>query len=284
MLSLTLLAALCALGSAMAHAVMSLLTKRSGDTLVFRSVMFIFSGLFALPVIAVYGVPRLEVWPFILASAGFMWVFNLMMISAFERGDMNLVYPVMRGAAPALIGVVAWIALGEPLGVWAMLGLAISCAALLAFAWPEKGGTPKASALGFALVSATMTAGYTVVDAAGVRLADNIIMYAAWIYVMSMLTVTVTAILRRGWTRYVTLARVEWRAAFWGSIGGIASYLLALWAYSNAPVAPMAALRETSIVFGAILAALILKEGFGRRRIVLALLLAGGLAILQLAG
>ncbi|WP_440958538.1 EamA family transporter [Oceanicaulis sp. LC35] len=275
------LAALAALVSAMAHAGMALYTKRAEDTLTFRALSNIFSALWLSPVLFLFPVPGWEVWRFLILGAALIWAFNMLMISAFRRGSMNLVYPVMRGAAPAIAGLFAFVFLGEPLSPLAILGLSAASAAIIAFAWPEKGGAPKAAAIGFALSAAMMTASYTVNDASGVRAAGSALLYAAWFFVLSATSLTLTAWVRRG-DQLPAIARTELRGAVIGSFFNVTTYGLALYAYANAPVAPMAALRETSVVFGAILAALILKEPLGVRRIALAVVLALGLAAIQL--
>ena len=275
------LAALAALISAMAHAGMALFTKRAEDTLTFRGVSMIFSAIWLSPVLFLYPVPDWETWRFLLLGAGLIWAFNMLMISAFRRGSMNLVYPVMRGAAPAVAGLFAFLFLDEPLSPLAIMGLSVASAAIIAFAWPEKGGAPKAAAIGFALSAAVMTASYTVNDASGVRAAGSALIYAAWFFVLSAITLVLTAWIRRG-DQLVRIVRSELKRGFYASFFNITTYGLALYAYANAPVAPMAALRETSVVFGAIVAALILKEPLGVRRIVLAVVLALGLAAIQL--
>jgi drug/metabolite transporter (DMT)-like permease len=203
------------------------------------------------------------------------------MISAFQRGSMNLVYPVMRGAAPALAGMFAWLILGEPLSLVAILGLAIASAAIIAFSWPERGAAPKAAAIAFALCAAVMTAMYTVNDASGVRAAGSPLIYLAWHFWLITIALSATVLVRRGAKAWGAV-KTEFRSAFFSSFFNITTYDLALYAYANAPVAPMAALRETSIVFGAILAAFVLKEPFGLKRGVLAIVLALGLVALQL--
>lgn len=279
--AIPLLATLAALGSAVAHSGMALFTKRASDTLTFRAVSMVFSAALLSPILILAPFPDWEVWRFLLLGAGVIWAFNMLMISAFRAGEMNLVYPVMRGAAPALAGIGAWLVLGEALSVTAVIGLSVASAAIIAFAWPERGGAPKAAALAFALSAACMTALYTVNDAAGARAASSPFVYAAWFFVLSALTLGATALVRRG-RQIIPAARAEMKGAAISSLFNVTTYGLALYAYTNAPVAPMAALRETSIVFGAILAALVLKETFGARRIALAGVLAAGLAALQL--
>jgi len=275
-----LIALLAALGSAMAHAGMTLFTKQARDMLVFRAVTMSICAILMIPVLVLAPFPPWEAWRFLLLGAVIIWAFNMLMISAMTRGQMNLVYPVMRGAAPALAGLFAVIVLNEPLSPLSMAGLALASAALVAFAWPERGGAPKAAALAFALSAAVMTASYTVNDASGVRAAGSTLSYLAWFFVLSAATLTATAVIRRG-RRFVVQARPELRRAALSSLFNITTYGLALYALSMAPVAPVAAVRETSIVFGAILAALVLKEPFGVRRALLAAALVGALALLH---
>ncbi|MGY6628266.1 MAG: EamA family transporter [Oceanicaulis sp.] len=275
-----LIALLAALGSAMAHAGMTLFTKQARDMLVFRAVTMLLCAILLCPLLVLTPFPPWEAWRFLLLGAGIIWAFNMLMISAMTRGQMNLVYPVMRGAAPALAGLFAAIVLDEPLSPLSVLGLALASAALAAFAWPERGGAPKAAALAFALSAAVMTASYTVNDASGVRAAGSTLSYLAWFFVLSATTLTATALVRRG-RRFTAQARPELRRAAMSSVFNITTYGLALYAFSIAPVAPIAAVRETSIVFGAVLAALVLKEPFGVRRALLAVVLAGALALLH---
>lgn len=272
--------ALAMLGSALAHAGMTLLTKRAQDRLVFRALSLIFVALLMLPWLVFQPVPGWEVWRFLLLSSVTIWAFNMWLIAAFERGEMNLVYPVMRGSAPALATLAAYIFLGEAVSLWQLLGLAIASSALVGFAWPEKDGTPKAQILLFALAAACMTASYTVIDAAGVRASGHVMIYTGWFFVLSGITIGTTAVIRRG-PRVWALVRQETRPAATSMLFNLTTYGLALYAYSIAPVAPMAALRETSIVFGALLAALVLKEPFGLKRIGLAVLLVTGLVVMQ---
>jgi drug/metabolite transporter (DMT)-like permease len=193
---------------------------------------------------------------------------------------MNLVYPVMRGAAPALAGLAALVFLGEELRLIEMAGLGIATLAIIGFAWPESTRIPKAAALGFAGLAASMTALYSVNDASGVRATGNALGYLGWFFLLTCWPITVAALVRRG-RRWPAIALYELKRGTLAGMVGAASYGFALFALAIAPVAPMAAMRETSVVFGAVLAALVLKEPFGRRRILLAILLAAGLVLLQ---
>lgn len=268
------------LGSAMTHAVMGMLTKSSSDKLVFRSVMMSTSAVLFLPLLFLLPPPPAEAWPFLIMGMGLHFVFQMSMISAFERGDMNLVYPVMRGAAPALAALFAFLILGETLSMLQIAGLALASATIIGFAWPDRSKAPKVTALAFAALAALMTALYSVNDASGVRATGNPLTYLAWFSLVTALPILVTALVRRG-RRWPNLARRQFRSAAPAAVLGAASYGLALFAFSIAAIGPMAAMRETSVVFGAILAALILKEPFGIKRSLLAIFLAAGLVLLQ---
>lgn len=273
-------AVLAMLGSALTHSGMTLLTKKAKDKLVFRGLTLAFVGLAFLPWLLTQPLPSWEVWRFLIAGAVVIWAFNMLLIAAFTEGEMNLAYPVMRGSAPALAAIVAFVFLGETVSPGQMLGLAIATAALIGFAWPEKDGKPKLKLIILALSAACMTAAYSVIDAAGVRESGRVLVYLGWFFVLSVVTILPTAMIRRG-KDFWAAARQEARPALFSTVFNTSTYGLALLAYAHAPVAPMAALRETSIVFGAILAALVLKESFGLRRIALAICLAGGLVLLQ---
>lgn len=268
------------LGSALAHAIMSMFNKRAGDILVFRGLFLGLSAVWLFPIILINPIPSWEVFRFLLLTAVVTYAFNMLLVAAFMRGEMNLVYPVMRGASPALTGVLAVIVLSEPLSPLSLIGLLIASLALIGFAWPERGGLPKRDALLFALAASVMTAIYSVSDASGVRELGDPVLYLAWFALLNASSLLLTTILRRP-GQFIALAKADFRPALIASVLGPISYGLALYAYSIASVAPMAALRETSIVFGAILAAVVLKERFGLKRIALAICLAFGLVLLQ---
>ncbi len=277
-------AVLAMLGSALTHSGMTLLTKQARDKLVFRGLTLAFVGLAFLPWLLTQPLPSWDVWRFLLAGAVVIWAFNMLLIAAFTEGEMNLAYPVMRGSAPAIAALAAFVFLGETVSPGQMLGLGIATAALIGFAWPEKDGKPKLKLILLALAAACMTAAYSVIDASGVREIlrqdGQVLVYLGWFFVLSVVTILPTAMIRRG-AAFWAAARQEARPALISTVFNTSTYGLALLAYAHAPVAPMAALRETSIVFGAILAALVLKESFGLRRILLAICLAGGLVLLQ---
>lgn len=139
--------------SAVLHAVIGVLLKQADDKLSFRTVLAIISALIVLPFAFIVPLLPAQAWVWLIIGTGLHFIYQLSQISAFERGDMSLVYPVMRGSAPALAAIFAFFILGETLGSLEIAGLLIAVAALIGFGWPQKQrGQKFGSALGFALL------------------------------------------------------------------------------------------------------------------------------------
>lgn len=283
----TLFPAALMLASAMIHAVIGVILKRSDDKLILRALIGGAAILIVLPLAFIVPLPARAAWPYLALGAALHFIYQLSQIAAFHRGDMSLVYPVMRGIAPALAALFAYLILSEPLSGIEAIGLMIAVIALIGFGWPAKTRAPHwGSAMGFALLCGMMIALYSVIDAGGMRIsreaAGQVWSYMVWFFLLDGIGMLVLCgFLRRG-----RLARDMKAQMGWGVIAGILSLLtfgMALYAFSIAPIAQMSAMRETSVVFGAILAALLLGEPFGGRRIALACLLASGLVLMQIA-
>jgi len=268
--------------SAFSHALFNALTKRSADKVLFRATFLGASGLMALMLLPLVGLPSWETYRFLFVSVFIHGAYFYTTIAAFERADMGVVYPIMRGLAPALAGIIAFFFLGEMLGPWQLLALVGICIVLIAFAWPNRRAPVSSSALVYALISAVLIASYSVNDAAGTRTAPSAFAYIVWFFAFVSLPISIVA---------MALSRKRLRANLWReakvalptSFIGITSFGLALYAFSLAPVAPLVALRETSVVFGALLATFLLREPFGVRRIMLSGVLAACLLLLQSA-
>ena len=281
-MSAELIAALCMLASALGHAIMNVFNKGADDKVLFRGVFLAISATCCLPFLFFIPAPTPKVWMHLGISLALHAPYTYFMLNAYQRGDMGLVYPIMRGLAPVIAALVALVFLGETLPPLAIVALFGASAALIAFAWPARGARLDRAPVAFAVMTALMIAGYTVNDAAGVRAMGNPLTYIAWFFITVSLPIALTCFWLRRRVLVASLPGVLRKAAF-ASFTGFLSYSLALYALSLAPVAVMTSLRETSVVFGAILAALVLKEGFGLRRTVLAVLLAACLIALQAA-
>ncbi len=268
--------------SALTHAVIGAIMKRREDKLVFRGILGLTCGLIALPLTFFVAFPSPQAWIWLGLGAGLHFLYQLSQVAAFNRGDMGLVYPVMRGIAPALAALFAFFVLGEALTPLTMVGLLIVVVSLIGFGW-QGAGAPKGwqTALGFAVLCGAMTAAYTVVDAKGIRISGDRASYLVWFFLIDGFGIALIVSVLRG-DKLRAALRPQLSAGVLAGLLSILSYGGALLAFSLAPVAKLAAIRETSVIFGAALATFWLEESFGLRRMVLASTLAFGLVLMQM--
>ena len=280
--------ALCLL-SAITVAATNLFVKRGGDVLSTRMVVSIAMMLSVVPFVPFVPFPTPAIWGALAISVVVHWFYQFAMIRALHRGDLSLVFPVMRGLAPLLTAITATIALNETPSALGWLGLLIATAALIVFAMPEEKGAKhppiKQAALFWAMVTALGIAFYSVADANGTRLAartETLFTFVVWLFLLDWIGITAALIwIRRG--RVWSDIAPQLRDGTIGGLLGTISYGAALWAFTLSEAANVTAIRETSVVFGAIFGAVFLKEAFGPRRIAAASLLAFGLILLEFA-
>ncbi len=269
--------------SAITHAFVGAILKHSHDKLVLRGVLGLTTAVVAFPFIFFVPVLPLNVWLILLLGMSIHFVYHLAQATAFTKGDMSVVYPIMRGFAPALTAFFAFLILKEPLTPLEILGLSIVVAALIGFGWPQKIKIEGAAvAIGFALFSGFLTAIYTVVDTYGMRLAPYSFSFIAWFFVIEGVGISLIVTAMK-WEGLKEKIKLDWQGGIVAGLFGLITYTTALYAFSLAPIAGLAALRETSVIFGATLATLWLKEAFGLRRVILAIILAFGLILMHMA-
>ncbi len=227
--------------------------------------------------------PHPASWPFIGASVAIHVAYFRLVAAAYQFGDMGYAYPLMRGTAPLLVALSSGWILGERLSPGAWAGVLIICGGVLGLALAHRrSGRPMLATTLFALANAAVIAGYTFVDGAGVRLSGSALAYTLWIFLLCAIFLFAWA----AWRRPLALAqhlRERWLLGIGGGAASVASYALALWAMTRAPVAPVAALREISIIFGVVIAGLLLREPFGIMRPLAASAVVAGAVTLRLA-
>jgi drug/metabolite transporter (DMT)-like permease len=281
----TVFALILGMGSAVTLAGANTFVKAAKDILGARAVMAFSSAVLMLPAAFFIPLPSPQTWMILALSLPAHWLYQTALVRALSRGDLSLVFPVMRGSAPLLTALAAALVIGEQLSPLALAGLTIASLATVIFALPEKdfGGSRKVrnSALVWALATGACVAIYNVIDAQGVRSGPSQWSFIAWLFLLDWIGINVIALLTRGRDQFIASAR----AALWPGIGAgvcsLFSFSMALYGFSIAPVAYMSAMRETAVVFAAIMGWWFLREGFGLRRTFAAILLAAGLSLLQ---
>ena len=263
------------------HAGWNAIVKGGGDTLLTTVLVTGAAALFAVVSLPFLPAPARGSWPFMAASALLQIAYFILVARAYRVADMSLTYPLMRGTAPLLVALASVLWLGESLSASAWLGLGVICAGILGTAGVVPRGSSKAG-LGLALANAFVIAGYTLIDGVGVRRSGAPAGYTLWIFLLSGVALSSWGLLaRRAVLRgYI---RRNWHLGLIGGAGTIGSYGLALWAMTVTPVAIVAALRETSILFGTAISILLLREPVGRARIVGVCIIASGAILLRLA-
>ncbi|ARB25817.1 EamA family transporter [Pseudomonas tolaasii] len=264
---------------ALLHATWNAVVKGGGDKLLTTCMITSVAALIALAVIPFLERPAPQSWPFIGASVVFQVLYFVLVASTYRIADMSQTYPIMRGTAPLLVAMVSVLLLSETLSAFAWLGIAVISLGILSMAVAPSVG--RKNGLMLALINACVIAGYTLIDGLGVRKSGAPVAYTLWIFLLTGLPLAAWALAtrRREFCRYL---EHHWRAGIIGGFGTIASYGLALWAMTSAPIATVSALRETSILFGVVISAFVLKEHLTLVRIVAACIIAAGAMLLRL--
>ena len=219
-------------------------------------------------------------WPFICGSVATQLVYVNLLALAYRTGDMSLTYPVMRGVAPLIVAVASGPIIGESLTPGRWLGVGLISLGVLGMAFFRTTTVRNGTAVGFALLNACAIAGYTVIDGLGVRRSGAPISYAFTTFVGTTVPLLVWVGLRRR-QAFVAYAVDHWPVALVGGAATLGSYSLTLWAMTVAPVAAVAALRETAILFGAAISVVVLKERITPARLAATGLIVAGAAVIR---
>jgi phosphonate utilization associated putative membrane protein len=267
--------------AALLHASWNALVKSSEDKQLDTAVMRMVGAVLACPLLLVVGLPAAASWPFIAASVVIHVAYYAALTSAYQHGDLGLTYPLMRGTAPLLVALSAATTVGEHMSPLAWAGvIGISGGVLVLGLAPQ--ALSSRSAVAYALANAFVIALYTTVDAIGIRKSGAPLPYVLLLFVFNGWPFAIAVTTRRGRERVWPYVRKRWPKAVAGAAASLASYGIALWAMTLAPVATVAALRETSVLFAALLGTWILKEAFTAQRAVGTAAIAAGVMALRL--
>lgn len=291
MLTLTWPVVAAVLVGALLHAAWNALVKSSGDKALDTALLHLVGSAVALPVLWLSGLPEPASLPFIAASVVIHIGYYVALVGAYQHGELGLTYPIMRGLAPLLVALASGSLLGETPSLMAWVGVIgiTTGVALVGLAHPGE-ALHHRKALLYAFANAGIIALYTVVDGLGVRAevasGGNALRYVLLLFVLNGVCYPLLVWCRRpaaGRADMLAYARRRWPVATLGAAASIASYAIALWAMTRAPVASVAALRETSVLFAAVMGTLLLKEKFGMQRAAGTAVIVAGVMALRLA-
>jgi len=278
------------LAAALMHATWNALLKadRSDRLATFGVIMTTGTvmGLVAVPFL-----PMIEfaAWKFLATSVIVHVAYYTFLLKAYSYGDLSHTYPIARGLGPLLVALVSGQLIGEHLRIQDVVGVMLLSVGLVALALPLKGVVPAAGgkhglATLFAVLTGITIAAYIIADGMGVRAAgptfEHRIAYIAWLCVLEGPWLLVLAIVLRPQTVWSHLRRFWWRGVIGGVIANV-GYGIAIYALVLGPMAHVAALRETSVLFGALMGTLLLGEPFGVRRVVAAAVIVSGLVLMN---
>jgi len=274
---------LAVLFAAACHAGWNALIKVGLDPLSTTTLISLGAGLVALTLVPLVGVPAWAAWPWLIASVIVHLCYFASLIESYRTGDLGQVYPIARGSAPLMTAAATNVFIGEKLSLVGWTGILSLVAGVLLLS--ARGGRELAEvdrrAIGFALFTALTICAYSVVDGIGGRLSANPNAYSLWLFIGIAVVMLPYAIYRDG-PDVIPAMRRFWRRGLAGGALQLLSYGIAIWAMTAAPIAIVATLRETSVLFGAVIAVVVLKEPLRAARIVAACLIVCGLILIRL--
>jgi drug/metabolite transporter (DMT)-like permease len=261
---------LCA---AVLHAAWNAMLRGGSDRLWAMTVMSFATTAIAIPVAALLPLPNPGSWPYIGLSTALQLGYSHFLVRAYRDGDFGQVYPIARGVAPLLVTLGAAVFAGEQLGRVSLIGIALVSLGIVSLARARSKASP--ASIAAALATGCSIASYTVSDGIGSRLSGDPLAYAAWIFVLYGIAMPLTTLAVRG-RMTIRLRDPETLKAASGGIISLMAYSAVVWAVSLSPMGPVSALRETSVVFAAVIGRAFLNEALTASRLGACLVIAIG--------
>ena len=276
--TLSLSVTLAVLAAAVTHATWNAIAHGIKDQTLAFALIGVGGIVVAIPLIIFAAAPRPSCWPYLAASIVIHVFYNLLLMQCYRLGEFGQVYPLARGTSPLVVTILAAIFVHEHLALPQIAGVLVVSAGLAALVLA--GRRPSRAAFLAATGTGLTIAAYTTVDGVGVRLAHSPIGYIGWLMLLESLGVPMFALFRRRDVLLKQRPKILLSGLAAGALSVLA-YGLVLWAQTRGALAPIAALRETSVIFGAIIGTLVFREPFGRTRIAATVLVVGGILMLN---
>lgn len=280
-MSLTVIAIV--LASALMHAGWNAVLRFRGDRIALMTMLAAMSALIALPGLFFVDFPRTEAWPWLALSVCLHLGYNVFLANAYAHGELGQIYPLARGSAPMLTLAASILLLGENLSPFATLGIIVLGLGIVTLSLDGGVKALRASPRGlvFALITAVFITGYTLSDGIGARAAGDPHAYVLWLFVLDGIPLLAWAFWRQGRATGRMIAQ-NWKAGFIAGALSLGAYWIAIWGFTVAPIALVAALRETSVVFAVIIGVLFLGEKIKAQRVLAIVIVIAGLVLMRI--
>lgn len=269
---------LSVLAAAFLHAAWNALIKLGASKLGGMVILSAVSVPIGLLVVASRPLPAPETWGWLALSVAVHLAYKSFLALAYDHGDLSRVYPIARGAAPLIVLVAGALLLPDALNTWQVLGILVMGAGLLAMARGVFRNGESRRLLPYALGAACATAGYTLADGMGARVMGDAAAYVAWLFILDGLLFTSGVLALRG-RAVMPREPLGWALGVLAGLGSYGAYAIAVWAMTAAPIALVAALRETSILFAVLMGWLFFGEPLRREKFIAATLILAGVAL-----
>lgn len=269
------------LGAAFLHALWNALIKFGTSKLTSMLILTLVQGGMGLLIALTRPFPDPQIWLWLLASGVFHAAYKLFLAFAYEQGDLSRVYPIARGAAPMVVLVISALLLPDVIAAWEYIGILVLGLGILLMARGVFSSGESRRLVPLALGSAMATAGYSLVDGLGARASGDAVAYVGWLFTLDAVFFTPVCIALRG----KSVLRASGKVWAIGSLAATASYgayAIAVWAMTVAPIALVAALRETSILFAVLIGWLVFGERMDKQKAVAAALIVAGVIVTRL--
>ena len=259
------IALLMVLAAAFLHATWNAMLKHAGERAVMMALITFGHGLVGIVLLLGARAPSVESWPYIFASVIIHWFYYWFLLVSYRLGDLSQVYPIARGSAPLLVASGGWLFASETLGTNAWVGIALISTGIMMLALGSRNARSDTKAVGAALLTGLTIASYSVVDGLGVRLAGSPQGYIGWLFATSSSVMFFIL-----WRQRARLSSLSARAYVTGFVGGVFSagaYGLVIFAATLAPLGPISAVRESSVLIAALIGVVLFGERPWRVRV-----------------
>jgi drug/metabolite transporter (DMT)-like permease len=272
------LAVLCA---ALLHASWNAIIKIGEDKMQGMVLLSIAHGVIGFMMVLVFPAPDPAAWGWLAASIAFHLIYKSCLTAAYVHGDLSRVYPIARSTAPVLVLLAGFLILPDEIASLQVAGVVLVSLGILQMARGVFDLGESRQLLPFALGAAFGTAGYSISDGMGARAAGDASGYVGWLFLGDAVLFTLWGFYRRGNAAVPRNPRF-WALGLVAGAGSVGAYWIAVWAMTVAPIALVAALRETSVLFAVLIGLFFLKEQAERRKVWAALIIVAGVVLMRL--